>query len=186
MKFYLKLGLTLLIFCVVASGILAYVNGVTLPIITERKALEQEQTRKELIPEAKTFDMKKAAADSSFVYFIARNDKDEAIGYSFVAAKRGYSSVVKTMVAMDKDMVITAMKVIDQNETPGLGTHAADKDFPQRFLKLGFADIKVDKDGGPIKSITGATITTRAIANSIQEAILLMKADLEKTNGGGA
>jgi electron transport complex protein RnfG len=186
MKFYLKLGLTLLVFCIVASGILAYVDGVTKPIISERKASEQEQTRKELLPEAKTFEMKTAAADSSFVYYIATNEQSEIIGFSFVAAKRGYSSVVKTMVATNKDLVITAMKVIDQNETPGLGTHAVDPDFPERFLGLNSDQLKVDKDGGGIKSITGATITTRTVSNSIKEAILIIKADLENTNGGGA
>ena len=33
MKDYLRLTITLLLFCVVASGILAYVNSLTAPII---------------------------------------------------------------------------------------------------------------------------------------------------------
>jgi electron transport complex protein RnfG len=179
MKYILKLGLILLIFCAVASGILAFVNSKTQPVITARKLLEEEQTRKDLLPLAKTFELKKAEADSNFVYYIAKDDAENTIGYSFIAAKSGYSSVVKSMVALDKDYKVINMKVIDQNETPGLGTNCATKDFPNRFKGLGLDEIKVDKDGGKVASLTGATITTRAVTNSIRDAITTLKTDIE-------
>ena len=37
----------------------------------------------------------------------------------------------------------------------------------------------VDKDGGSIRSLTGATITSRAIANSLQEQIAEVKKYLD-------
>ncbi|OQX94990.1 hypothetical protein B6I21_07740, partial [candidate division KSB1 bacterium 4572_119] len=40
--------------------------------------------------------------------------------------------------------------------------------------------LAVDKDGGEIKSITGATISSRAVANSIKEGL----EDLEEKLGG--
>lgn len=179
MKYIIQLGLILLIFCAVASGVLAFVNSKTQPVIAARKALEEEQTRKELMPDAKVFEEKVSAEDSTFIYYIAKDDKDMLLGYCFIAAKRGYSSVIRTMVAMDDKFTIINMKVIDQNETPGLGTLCQDKAFSDRFQGKGFDDLKADKDGGTIQSITGATITTRAVIYSLQDAILMLKEDLE-------
>jgi electron transport complex protein RnfG len=181
MKDILRLGIILFLISALATGILAWVNSVTIDVITDRKAKEAIETRQQLMPEAKTFEEKKAAEDSTFVYYIGKNDKGEVIGYTFVAENRGYSSVIKTMVALSKDFKVVTLKVIDQNETPGLGTWCLDKNFPDRFKGLSVDGLKVDKDGGSIKSITGATITTRAITNSIHDAIQLLQADAPET-----
>jgi len=187
MKYIIQLGLILLIFCAVASGILAYVNSKTSPVIAARKLLEEEQTRKELLPLAKSFEQVKAAAGTNFVYYVASNETGQVIGYALIAAKNGYSSLVKSMVALDSEYRIINMKVIDQNETPGLGTNCAIESFWKLFRNLGYDDLLVDKDGGKIKSLTGATITTRAVTNSIKEAIAILRADLEaKAKQGGA
>ncbi|MBT5420727.1 MAG: hypothetical protein HOK80_07530, partial [Candidatus Cloacimonetes bacterium] len=42
---------------------------------------------------------------------------------------------------------------------------------------------KVDKDGGTIVSLTGATITTRTIANSIRSAMDKLNIPTEETDG---
>lgn len=187
MKYILQLGLILLIFCAVASGVLAFVNSKTQPVIAARKLLEEEQTRKALLPQAGDFEMNQAAADSNFVYYTAKDSTGKVIGYAFIAEKAGYSSVVKSMVALGPDFKIISMKVIDQNETPGLGSNCTRDDFPPQFAGLGFNELMVDKDGGPVKSLTGATITTRAITNSIREAMTLLMNDIkEKQTQGGA
>ncbi len=185
-KDIVRLGLILFAISAFFTGILAWVNSVTLPQINKLKAEDAINTRKELMPAAKTFEEKKCAADTSFVYYAALDDKGEVLGYSFIAAKTGYSSLISTMVVLDKDFNITNLKVISQNETPGLGTHSQDKDFPAKFKGMNAETLKVDKDGGPVKSITGATITTRAITNSIRDAILLVKTDLAASGKGGA
>jgi electron transport complex protein RnfG len=177
-KDILRLGIILLLICAIATGILAWVNSSTINIITDRKAKEAIETRQKLMPDAKTFEEKKAVEDTTLAYFIAKDDKGETLGYTFVAENRGYSSVVKTMVALDKTFKIITIQVIDQNETPGLGTWCQDKSFPDRFKGLGVEDLKVDKDGGKVKSITGATITTRAITNSVHDAIQVIQGDV--------
>lgn len=187
MKYILQLGLILLTFCAVASGILAFVNSKTQPVISARKLLEEEQTRSALLPDAAAFDMIKAVADSNFVYYAAKDSTGKVIGFAFIAEKAGYSSVVKSMVALDPEYKIISMKVIDQNETPGLGSNCTRDDFPPQFARLGYDELLVDKDGGPVKSLTGATITTRAITNSMRESMTLLMNDIkEKQTEGGA
>ena len=82
MMYYLRLSLTLLIVCALAAGLLAYINSLTEPVIKERKNLEEIATREALIPGA-AFEMKQAAADSNFVYYIATKDSLVA-GFTFV------------------------------------------------------------------------------------------------------
>lgn len=186
MKYILQLGFLLLIICAIASGILAFVNSKTQPVITERKIKEEEETRRALLPQAVTFEKNSAEADSSFIYYVARDSTDNIIGFAFIASKSGYSSIIKSMVALSTDFQIINMKVIDQNETPGLGSNCTNDEFPKLFKDLGYENLMVDKDGGPITSLTGATITTRAITNSIKESINLLNTDLEtKPLSGG-
>ncbi len=177
-KDIMKLGIILFLISAIATGVLAWVNAVTITKIDALKAQAAIDTRQELMPDAKSFEERKSVEDTTFVYYIAKDDKGEVLGYSFVAAKRGYSSIVKTMVALDKSFNVINIKVFEQNETPGLGTLCQDKAFPDRFKGKGGSDLKVDKDGGAIKSLTGATITTRAITNSISESIQMLKEDL--------
>jgi len=175
--YYLKLGLILLIFCVVATSILAYLNTLTQPVIAARKANEAIQTRMELIPGANFREDTTAAGD---VYYVATSDADSSLvlGYTFVAAQSGYSSNVQTMVGVDKDFKVLAIKVISQSETPGLGANCTQPSFMEQFKGMILSDLKVDKDGGKVKSLSGATITTRAITSSIASAIAAIQADL--------
>jgi electron transport complex protein RnfG len=83
----------------------------------------------------------------------------------------GYSSEVKTMVGVSTGFKVTSIKIIDQAETPGLGANCEKPEFTELFENMTADKLKVDKDGGSIRSLTGATITTRAIANSIRAGI---------------
>ncbi|MDP8231605.1 MAG: RnfABCDGE type electron transport complex subunit G [Candidatus Zophobacter franzmannii] len=188
MKYYIKLGLILLAVCALATGILAYLNSVTAPMIAEVKRVEAENARKEVMPDATDF-VKKTMVDSSEVdtdlYFIAVNEAKEPIGYILTVALNGYSGVVKTVVGLKNDFSINKIKVIEQTETPGLGAKASTPAFAEKFVGMTLPQLMVKKDGGDIISITGATITTRTVTNSINAGIKRLEEVLkvEVTNG---
>ncbi|MCB5258199.1 MAG: electron transporter RnfG, partial [Candidatus Cloacimonetes bacterium] len=107
MKVFLRLGLTLLGFCVVATALLAYVNYVTEPLIEQQKKTAAEQTMSKLIPGAVFEPITIHTGKDSLVYYIAKDEKTGDIkGYTFTAAKPGYSSIVKTMAAIDTNFKI--------------------------------------------------------------------------------
>ncbi len=180
MKLYLRLGLILLAFCVVATALLAFVNSATKPKIEELKSKAAEEARSALIPGA-VFELKIIAVPDadSIEYYEAKDDKTgELKGYTFTAAKAGYSSNVKTMAALDPEFNIINIQVIEQAETPGLGANCTQESFAAKFKGLASDELLVDKDGGKIVSLTGATITTRAITNSLRETVTLMKTNI--------
>ncbi len=181
MKYYLKLGLILLAVCALATGILAYLNSVTAPMIAEVKRVEAENARKEVMPEASVFE-KQYLVDGSDVdtdaYFVAKDDTGKTVGYVITVSKYGYSSDVKTVVGLKQDLSINNIKVIEQAETPGLGAKASLPEFADKFTGKKLPKLLVDKDGGEVVSITGATITTRTVTNSINEGIVKLQAKI--------
>ncbi len=180
MKYYLKLGFVLLIITAIASGVLAYLNTITQPIIEENQRVTQEKARKEVLPSALTFE--EIAGD--LIYHIGKDAEENIVGYTFVASLNGYSGDVKTMVGVNTDLVIEKIKIISQSETPGLGANCEKPEFQMQFSGKQRAEMKVDKDGGTIVSLTGATITTRTIANSIKAAMDKLDIPAEQTEGG--
>jgi electron transport complex protein RnfG len=176
MMYYLKLGIILFIFCAVASGILAYINTLTAPVIAERKAKEEVATREALIPGATFTEVQSSSGDR---YFVAKDPAtDEILGYTFIAAEIGYSSTVQTMVGVDKDFKVLAIKVIDQAETPGLGANCTNESFSAQYSGMTLENLYVDKDGGAVVSLSGATITSRCITNSIRNSIHNVQTDI--------
>lgn len=184
MMYYIKLSVILLLICAIASGILAYVNSVTAPRIAALKAEEAIKSRQELIPGCEFTEVPAQSADD-FAYFVALNkETNELAGYTMVASKNGYSGKVQTMVGLDKDLRIIAIKVVEQSETPGLGANCTLPSFTEQFRGKTGDEMVVDKDGGKLRSLTGATITTRTIAMSLKEQIMALRKKLEANAGG--
>ena len=179
MKYYLKLGFILFVITAIASGVLAYINTLTQPIIEENQRIAQEKARKEVLPSAITFE----EVSGDITYHIGKDAEENVVGYTFVASLYGYSGDVKTMVGINTDLVIEKIKVISQTETPGLGANCEKPEFQAQFSGKQKAEMKVDKDGGTIVSLTGATITTRTITNSIKAAMSKLDIPTEETDG---
>lgn len=176
---FIQLGLILLAFCVVATALLAYVNSFTKPKIEAIKLKEAADARNELIPDS---DFEEVTGALS--YYIARDKETQEIkGYTFTAEQIGYGGPVKTMAAVDKDFKVISIKVIQQTETPGLGTNATLPKFSDQFKGKSSEQLIVDKDGGvppnAIKALTGATITTRAVANAVKAYIEKLQASVK-------
>ncbi len=182
MKDFIRFAFVLFVVAAVASGILAFVNNFTQPIIKENQRKDKENARKEVLPQATVFDS--IGTINNETAYAAKDKDGNIIGYTFVAAGYGYSSNVKTMVGLKSDFSINKIKIIFQSETPGLGANSEKPEFQNQFKGKNLSDLKVDKDGGAIKSLTGATITSRAVTNSINKGIFKIKEIVEKSSAG--
>lgn len=90
--------------------------------------------------------------------------------------KIGYSGYVSLMVGILPDGSISTIEVLNQKETPGLGTKMCEPKFKNQFNGLKSDDIlskglKVKKDGGSVDAITAATISSRAFCDAVIRAI---------------
>ena len=168
--YVLRLALTLLAITAVVAAALAGVNHITKPIIDAAKEAKTQAAIEAVLPgggEEIDFD---AAANPLVTHVYA----SEA-GYAVQVCPSGFDGGIDMMVGIDASGNITAISIINHTETAGLGAVAAAKtsageSFRNQFAGLG-GSLSVDKDGGVVESITGATITSRAVTTGVNAAL---------------
>ena len=189
MKEILKLGGILLLICAIAGGALSIVNAITKPRIELQKKLALERALLSALPNAdKNAIIPFEEAGLKFYKGYASPDTTNLSGYAFVAFGVGYSSTIETMVGVDTTFQITGLSVIHQLETPGLGTKIEEIKYGEekpwflvQFSGKSWQGLAVDKDKGDISSITGATISSRAVTQSIHQGLKNLENHLAKT-----
>ena len=96
-------------------------------------------------------------------------------GYAVETMTRnGFNGEIRLMVGFDPEGEIVNIEVLQQGETPGLGSKIAD---PDNVLLVSFKgknpkdlQMKVYKDGGDIDVITASTISSRAYVDAVDRA----------------
>ncbi len=89
---------------------------------------------------------------------------------------KGFADKFGIVIAINLDSdTIMGVELTTHKETPGLGANAKDDpSFSAQFKNIKFSDEKkilLSKDGGNITAISGATITSRAVCNTINNAL---------------
>ena len=110
-------------------------------------------------------------ADSIEIYPAYLNN--EFVGAAVIGStEKGFSGLVKIMIGFNPSGVVENVVVLEQKETPGLGTKMAEDKFLKQFkgANLSTFNLKVKKDGGEVDALTGATISTRAFCDAAQTA----------------
>lgn len=184
MKEFKQFGITLTIICLGAALLLSSVNSLTKPKIEAQKKQKELTALKEVIPQAKDFSPVKN--NDEILYYRAKDSQGNTFAYAFKALGKGYSSTIITMVGINKDGKIINIKIINQNETPGLGTRIAESEqtttiwdklkgkkeaaAEKPWFQKQFSS-KTLNDFDSIDTISGATVSSSAVKNSIKDKI---------------
>lgn len=99
----------------------------------------------------------------------------EVNGYIYTVKLGGYSGEIVTMLAFDVyEKKITGIKILNQQETPGLGAKCKEKTFTDMFVGKDAGRplnlVKNNSSSKDIQAITAATITSKAVVNSVNAA----------------
>ena len=87
-----------------------------------------------------------------------------------VTPATSFSGTLSVMVGVDMEGKCTGVSIVATGETSGLGSNASKPAFKDQFIgKSG--TLAVSKDGGEIDAITGATITSRGVTESVNSAL---------------
>jgi len=172
----------------VAAGSLTLVNMKTSPIIVEYKRMQETAARSEVMKEGVKHILCDSASTLPYYKVFTDEAGEELIGYIYTAKGKGYSSTIETVIGIDTDFKIVGIKVIAHLETPGLGAKCQERLYGEKgpwfqrlFSKyhreraLNALTVEVGWGEDKIHAITGATITTRAITNSIRETARQLK-----------
>jgi len=173
MREMMRFGLTLAIICVLAAGLLATANKLTGPKILAAAQSEEQSALKEVMPQAAKFTAVKSDANQEILYYQALDNQGKLMGFVFKASGKGYSSSVETLAGIFLDEKISAIKVISLNETPGLGMRVTESKFTDQFKQQNSLDVS------GVQAITGATISSRAVMDSVMKKAREIKALIE-------
>lgn len=169
-----KLG----IICIIVSGLLAYVNSITAPVISANDQKTFEASMSEVLPNGGSFTEEKISftPDESGVE-LSSIYKAENGGYVATAVcHEGYGGDITVMVGIKDDMTVNKIKIMSLSETAGLGAKSDTPEFMNQYngLKNGISVVK--NDGGSaadntISAISGATITSKAVTKAVNCAL---------------
>lgn len=170
----LKPVVVLLAICIVIPLALAVTDSVTRDKIAELEIKNSMAAMQSLI-KADEYVETEVEGKDSFVYHKAVKDGN-SIGYIFSTKAKGYGGEVSVMTAIDTNGVVLSVAILDvSNETPGLGQNAAKESFYSQFTgkKEGIILLKngANAANNEIDAVTGATITSRAVTNAVNEAL---------------
>lgn len=182
----LKLGLVLMLVALIAAVALGLVNSRTAPLIAIQQELEKQNAMSEaaasLMPDdSLAFDSLSinnlenpyASCDELLqIVKVSLPPDTSRIGYVFIAYGKGYSSTVQTMVATRMDGRIAGTIILYQQETPGLGANIVKPSkLIEHLIGMTAQECLLKKDGGTIDAMTGCTITSRTVVNSVRQGL---------------
>lgn len=124
---------------------------------------------------------------AEIAYYAGYNDRQQLTGIAIPAEGQGFQDIVRILYGYDPECsCIVGMKVLESRETPGLGTKIeTDPVFLKNFEAL---DVRLTPEGNAIANpivlvkprqkenpweidaISGATISSQAIADILQES----------------
>lgn len=170
-------AVSLFLICVVVTALLALTNAVTAPKIDALAVETQEATKKQVLSSADSFSEEKQVEKDgvSYTYYDGLTSDGSVMGYVFVTSAKGYGGDISVMVGVLGDGTVAGVNILSINETAGLGMNAKNQSFLDQFLgksgEIGVA--KNNPSDTEIQALTGATITSSAMATAVNTALSL-------------
>ncbi|MDM8125262.1 RnfABCDGE type electron transport complex subunit G [Mediterraneibacter glycyrrhizinilyticus] len=189
----------------VVSGLLL---GVVYDITKEPIAQAQENTKQEayraVLSDASSFEAVDFDADSASSLLSENgytsdeitgvvegtDDSGETVGYVIsVQSGEAYDGTLELSVGIATDGTVKGVEMLDISETAGLGMKADEAEFKDQFKDKNvekFTYTKTGEDGDDmIDAISGATITTNAVTNAVDSALVYYQNELGGSQLGG-
>ncbi len=165
------LGVTL-----VCSASVAVVQGVTLEPIAKAQEAATKRALAEVLPEFDESSVKTKEMNGRSVDVYTAKSGGEVVGYAVKSfTNMGYSGEIVVMVGIAPDGELLNASVLKHSETPGLGSELTKpNNVVLESLKgrqlTSDDNLMVEKDGGDVDALSGATISSRAYIDAIERA----------------
>ena len=160
----IKMAVLLMVICAVVSAVLGAVNMITAPVIADIAAAKTAAAYNEVLPS--TGEYTPVDYSDANVTAVAKCAEGTVVEVSI----SGSQSMLALAIGVDNDGAITGVSVIDHGETPGLGAKSTEAEWRAQFVGQ-TSGLALDKKGGEVAPLTGATITSQAIVDACQIAI---------------
>lgn len=182
MKDMTRLVLTLTLIAAAAGLLLAFTSKVTADPIAKAAQREKVEALKSVLPEfdndPTSCSISKEQDGETRTFYVARR-QGVFVGTAFESSSRkGYGGEIRLMIGVNADQSLRQVRVLAQQETPGLGTKIAQAPFITQLAGRPVTGTlwSVKKDGGNFDAVTGATISSRAVLDAIGTGLEVYRA----------
>ena len=167
--------LVLFTITLLSSAAVGGVYMLTKEPIAQAKVAAVNDALKQVLPEYEATTSQDIEVNTLPIKVHTATVADKAVGYAVESiSKNGFGGEVRLMVGFDTEGTILNINVLEQKETPGLGTKMADEGnvllASLKDKNAAQINLTVKKDGGDIDALTAATISSRAYAEAVAVA----------------
>lgn len=162
-----KMVVVLTVICMSIALLLSVVNHMTKDVIAANEENAKSEAVLAVFPEGtdvQTFQ----TADGEEIYIVLKDGKILGLCVNAVAA--GYVGDVSMMVGINTAHEVCGIKIVSMSETPGVGTKISGESFLERFFGMS----EPAEIGGNVDGISGATYSSRAVADGVNAALAIM------------
>jgi electron transport complex protein RnfG len=175
---FMSMVATLFTVTLVAAGLLGTVYALTKEPIRLAELKKKNEAIQVVVPgfdNEPSQEVKRVFMDGDSLYLYTARKGGEVLGTAVETfTNQGFNGRFKLMVGFKPDGTIIDIAVIQQSETPGLGSkmEKGKSDFSLQFMGKNPATFKlaVKKDRGDVDAITASTITSRAYCDAVARA----------------
>ena len=166
---------------IVAAGALFGLSAGLKKTAEAKAQAEHLRILQTLLPGSEQFTLEEYTGEDVNIRSVHKGEN----GFVIETATQGYADEITLLVGVSNEGTVTGLVIRDIHETPGLGGEAlTDWKFLSQFLKSQ-GDAQV---GENVDAITGATVTSKAIARCVNSAVGYVTgadADSGATSWGG-
>lgn len=170
-----KIAAILTAICLLIALALAGTNLLTKDIIAQAALEAKAATCRNVIPadEYVYYTDETEGLENLDVYLAVSGGR--VSGAAITTSSKGYGGAVQVMTGIDENGRVTGVSILQHSETAGLGANAAKPKFLDQFItpedKPQPESYAITKDGGEIDAVTAASISSRAVTASVNEAV---------------
>ncbi len=195
---------TLALFAIGCTALVSGVHWLTKDTIKNQEELQLLKTLHQVIDQNRfnnnltqdckfITDSQLLGSNEQQTAYIARLDEQATTVAITSVAPDGYNGKIKLLVALNVDGSLSGVRVINHQETPGLGDkiEIRKSDWIEDFVGKTVSEDNesrwaVKKDGGMFDQFTGATITPRAVVKAVKNTSLFFEKNQDTllTNSG--
>jgi electron transport complex protein RnfG len=170
--------------------ILAIADAAWAPRIEANKINKLNNLMALLLPDANQFELvEQIQLESSqkINLYKAVSAAGQNVGWAFEASGFGFADKIELVVAVDSGFdKIAGYEVLSSNETPGFGDQIKLPWYRSQFSDAPVTKLLLDRTGShdkiddQIVAITGATISSQAVVNIINNTLLPLKTQMQQ------
>jgi Na+-translocating ferredoxin:NAD+ oxidoreductase subunit G len=174
----IKMVVVLTVLSIISGGSLSWLKEITEPKIENQvmtlvkgPAIRQILAKADNDPVEDRFKVQDGEAERTVFVGVFDSSPDTVV---LESAASGYGDIIGMVVAINmSDETLRGIAVTTHKETPGLGSMAKDNPrFAAQFAGKSITrPFQVTTDGGEISALSGATITSRAVCDGVNQAI---------------